>query len=300
LYGLDSRRMADSGWRIVLITTVPPVAQGLAETLRGLGHRPVAVLTARRDQPVEGPLNMTDGSAPTGVDVLLVTSKHAIEPLLRAYAPDLVVCWGFPWRIPLAALQVPRLGSINCHPALLPRHRGPIPLAWAFRDGDGQYGVTWHRMDAELDTGPTLAQATVPMEDDDFDIWNVAPRMGAVALGLLPGVLERVAAGDPGDPQPSEGATWAGHFGDDYVSVDWTQPARRIHDQVRAWQFTFSLTPLAGPIAEMDGRPVRLTRTSLVDPGGDARRVDAGDGPIWVVSWEPVESPDASEATASA
>ena len=50
---------------------------------------------------------------------------------------------------------------------MLPRHRGPIPLAWAFRDGDGQYGVTWHRMDAELDTGPILAQATVPMEDDE-------------------------------------------------------------------------------------------------------------------------------------
>ena len=121
------------------------------------------------------------------------------------------------------------------------------------------------------------------MEDDDFDIWNVAPRMGAVSLGLLPQVLERVAAGDPGEPQPSEGATWAGHFGVDYVAVDWTQPARRIHDQVRAWQFTFSLTPLAGPIAEMDGRRVRLTRTSLVDPGGEARRVDAGDGPIWIV-----------------
>lgn len=292
--------MAGSRWRIVLITTVPPIAQGLTETLRGLGHRPVAILTARRDQPVEGPLNMADGSAPAGVDVLLVASKHGIERLLRAYAPDLVVCWGFPWRIPPVALEVPPLGSINCHPALLPRHRGPIPLAWALRDGDGQFGVTWHRMDAELDTGPILAQATVPMEDDDFDIWTVAPRMGAVALGLLPRVLERVAAGDPGDAQPSEGATWAGHFGDDYTTVDWTQPARRIHDQVRAWQFTFGMSPVVGPNAQLDGGSVRLTRTSLVDPGGDARRVEAGDGPIWIVSWEPAESPDASEATASA
>ena len=280
--------MATDGWRIVLISTVPPVAHGLADALRGLGHHPVAVLTARRPQPIEGPLNMTDGSAPIGIDVLLVASKHGIEPLLRAYQPDLVVCWGFPWKIPTAALQVPRLGAINCHPALLPRHRGPIPLAWAFRDGDGQFGVTWHRMDAELDTGPILAQATVPMEDDDFDIWMVAPRMGAVAIGLLPSVLERVAAGDPGDPQPTEGATWAGHFGADYATVDWTQPARRIHDQVRAWAFTFGMSPIAAPVTEIDGQPVRLTRTSLVDPGGDARRMEAGDGPIWVVSWEPI------------
>jgi methionyl-tRNA formyltransferase len=281
--------MAASGWRIVLISTVPLVAQGLSETLRGLGHQPLAVLTARRDQPVDGPLNMTDQSAPRGVDVVLLASKRGIEPLLRSYQPDLAICWGFPWKIPLSALQVPRLGAINCHPAMLPRHRGPIPLAWAFRDGVGHYGVTWHRMDAELDTGPILAQATVPMQDDDFDMWTVGPRMGAVALQLLPGVLERVAAGDPGDPQPSDGSSWAGHFGDDYATVDWSRPARQIHDQVRAWQFTFGMSPPAGPITELDGSRMRLTRTSLVDPGGDARRVDAGDGPIWIVSWEPVE-----------
>lgn len=284
--------MATDGWRIVLISTVPVVAQGLADTLRGLSHHPVAVLTARRPNPIEGPLNMMDGSAPSGLDVLLVASKRGIEPLLRAYEPDLVICWGFPWKIPSAALQVARLGSINCHPALLPRHRGPIPFAWAFRDGDGQYGVTWHRMDDELDTGPILAQASVPMQDDDFDIWVVGPRVGAVALGLLPGVLDRVAAGDPGDPQPGEGASWGGYFGEDYATVDWTQPARRIHDQVRAWAFSFGMSPVAGPFAELDGEQVRVTRTSLVDPGGDSRRMAAGDGPIWIVSWEPVGAPE--------
>jgi methionyl-tRNA formyltransferase len=171
---------------------------------------------------------------------------------------------------------------------MLPRHRGPVPLAWALREGDGQYGVTWHRMDAELDTGAILAQATVPMEDDDFDITVVGPRIAAVALRLLPRVLDRVSAGDPGDPQPEAGASWAAHFGEDYASVDWSQPARTIHDQVRAWAFTFGLSPVIGPVAELDGAQVRLTRTSLVDPGGGARRVEAGDGPIWVVDSEPI------------
>jgi methionyl-tRNA formyltransferase len=182
---------------------------------------------------------------------------------------------------------------------MLPRHRGPVPLAWALRDGDGQYGVTWHRMDADLDTGAILAQAAVPMEDDDFDITVVGPRMGAVGLGLLPRVLERVAAGDPGDPQPMEGATWAGHFGDDYSRVDWSQPARRIHDQVRAWAFTFGLSPVDGPIAELDGARVRLKRTSLTDPGGAARRVETGDGPIWIVASERVQPPVAQAADAA-
>jgi methionyl-tRNA formyltransferase len=220
---------------------------------------------------------------------VLARDKWSVEPLLRAARPDLVLCWGFPWRIPQAALDVPPLGSVNCHPAMLPRHRGPIPLAWAFRDGDGQFGVTWHRMDSELDTGPILAQAPVPMLDEDQGIDVVGPRMGAVALGLLPQVFERIAAGDPGDEQSTEGVTWAGYFGEDYANVDWSQPARRIHDQVRAWAFTFGLSPAIGPIADLEGQRIRLLRTSLIDPGEGARRVETADGPLWIVEAVPVE-----------
>ncbi|MDP9468974.1 MAG: methionyl-tRNA formyltransferase [Chloroflexota bacterium] len=281
--------MKSSGWRIALITTVPPVAAALVPVLRQLGHDPVAIVSARRRQPAPpGRAPMGDETAPEGLDVLLAHDKWAVEPLLRSSRPDLALCWGFPWRIPQAALDVPPLGSVNCHPALLPRHRGPIPMAWAFRDGDGQFGVTWHRMDANLDTGAILAQAPVPMLDDDFNIEVVGPRLGGIAIGLLPTVLARLAAGDPGDPQPSEGVTWAGHFGDDYATVDWSQPARRIHDQVRAWAFTFELSPVVGPVAELDGNRIRLVRTSLTDPGGDAQRVEAGDGPLWVVEAEPL------------
>jgi methionyl-tRNA formyltransferase len=281
--------MSAAGWRIVVITTVPPIAQSLIATLRDLGHEPVGVISARRRATVPGRPPVGDETVPAGVDVVLARDKWSLEPMLRALHPDLVLTWAFPWKIPQAALDVPPLGSVNCHPALLPRHRGPLPLAWAFRDGDRQYGVTWHRMDADLDTGPILAQATVPMEEDDFEIEVVGPRMGEVARSLLPAVLERIAAGDPGDPQPTEGVRWAGYFGDDYVTVDWTQPARAIHSQVQAWAFTLGLSPVVGPIAELDGQRVRLLRTSLTDPGGEARRVETGDGPIWVVAFEPVE-----------
>jgi len=279
--------MSDAAWRIVLITTVPPVADALVPVLRELGHEPVAILSARRAQPAAaGRAPISDETAPSGLDLLIARDKWSVEPMLRSSRPDLALCWGFPWRIPLAALQVPSLGSVNCHPALLPRHRGPIPLSWAFRDGDRQFGVTWHRMDAELDTGAILAQTQVPMYDDDYAIEQVGPRIGAAAIGLLPEVFARIAAGDAGDPQPAEGVTWAGHLGEDYASVDWSQPARRVHDQVRAWAFTFGLSKVVGPIAELDGQQVRLLRTSLGDPGGDTRRVECGDGPIWVVEYE--------------
>ena len=234
-------------------------------------------------------LELTDRSAPGGLDLLFARDKHAIEPLIRAYEPDLMSCWGFPWKIPQGALDAPRLGSVNMHPALLPRHRGPIPLAWALRDGDPVWGATWHRMDAELDTGNILVQGSVPIEDDDVDIERFSPKLRACAIALLPLALERIAAGDPGDPQPSEGASWAGHFeDDDYVRVDWSHSARSIHNQVRAWHLTFGMSGLRAPIAELDGEQVVLLRTRLTDPGGGARRVECGDGPIWVEACEPV------------
>jgi methionyl-tRNA formyltransferase len=277
------------GLRIVVVSTVSPIVSALVPRLSELGHEAVALLAARRDpdRPPPDVAALSDANAPVGLDLLYARDKHAIERLLRAYEPDLMVCWGFPWKIPGAALSVPALGSINQHPGLLPRYRGPVPFAWALRNGDSHLGVTWHRMDAELDTGPILAQATVPIEDDDCTIEEIGPKLLHASLGLLPSVLERVRAGDPGDPQPAEGATWAGHFGEDFATIELAQPARRIHDQVRAWQLTFGLAPVPGPILELDGERLRVVRTGLRDPGGGARRVEAGDGPLWIVASEP-------------
>jgi methionyl-tRNA formyltransferase len=280
-------------WRIALITTVTPIVEFIVPALRGFGHEPVAIISARRSgppPPTREFAELSDSSAPSGLDVMLARDKWSMEPLLRACRPDLAICWGFPWRIPVAALEVPRLGSINQHPAMLPRHRGPIPISWAIRDGDAHYGMTWHRMDANLDTGGILAQTKVPMADDDFTYEVLGPRLLRAALDLLPQVFERIAAGDPGDPQPAEGSTWAGHFGEDYATVDWRQSARAIHNQVRAWAFVTATNPVLGPIAELDGERVRLRRTSLVDPGDGARRVETGDGPIWIVTSEPIEA----------
>ena len=168
---------------------------------------------------------------------------------------------------------------MNCHPALLPRHRGPIPLAWAFRDGDAQFGVTWHRMDAELDTGPILAQATVPMEDDDFGIGRRRAAHGRGGAGPAAAGAGARRGRRPGDPQPSEGVTWAGHFGEDYVTVDWTQPARHIHDQVRAWRI--HLRPRrrwSGRSRSWMAAASGSSGTCATDPGGDARRLRPATG----------------------
>jgi methionyl-tRNA formyltransferase len=279
-------------WRIAIISNVFPVIDPLVGTLRDMGHEPVAWLMSRKPPENEPPPppwgDVTDRMAPKGLNLIFARSRDDVAPLFRGLDLDVVLCWGFNWKLPQEALDVPRLGSVNNHPAFLPRHRGPYPLAWAFREGDTEFGATWHRMDAEYDTGPILARSKVPLEDTDCWIEEFAPKILQNSLSMLPKVFERLEAGDPGDPQSTEGVSWAGPFEEDYATVDWTQSAREIHNQVRAWRHLFGAADIEGPIAELDGERLKLLRTSLTDPGGGARSAECGDGRLWIVEWEPV------------
>lgn len=282
-------RAGAAGWRIAVVSSYPPVVERLIPRLRELGHDPVGWLISgdpeRRSLPPWR--DPADRLANSGTEVVFAPDRLQIAPALRGLHPDLMLCWGFPWKLPQEALDVGRLGSVNQHPARLPRYRGPQALAWALRDGDAEFGVTWHRMDAGIDTGPILAQTTVPIADDDCTVDQVMPKLIQAALDLLPRVFTRIAAGDQGDPQPTEGATWAGRFGQDYASVDWRRPARMIHNQVRAWRVRFAPMLVPGPYAEIDGQRVKLLRTSLTDPGDGSRAVKCADGYLWITESEP-------------
>jgi methionyl-tRNA formyltransferase len=275
--------MGTTPWRVVLITVVPPVARSYTEIVRTLGHEPVAVIAARRRNPETPPFPMSPAmvaDVAPGVDVLFVERRRSIAPLLRAYEADLAICTGFPWLIPADAVAAPRLGIVNGHPSLLPRYRGPFPVAWAVRNGETEIGMSYHVMDAAFDTGPVLAQASVPLGDDET--WEgLQAKLGALAPELLTEVFERLARGDRGDVQQGDGE-YQSAFEMDYFFVDLTQTAEHVHRQTRAWSFMPPVMPVLGPILERDGTSVRLLRTSLTEVPG-AERVECADGPLWIL-----------------
>lgn len=271
--------------RVVLVTQVPDAAHGVSELLRAIGHDPVAVLCSREHAGRYG--NAFDTlvrDAPADLDVVVPASRERIAPLLRAYEPDAFLCFGFPWKIPPDALAVPRLGAVNGHPSLLPRYRGPSPVAWAIRNGDDEIGFTLHRMDAELDTGALLAQGTMPLEDEhSYD--ELGPKFAELVGELLPRALARLESGDPGDEQDESQASYESFFGPEYVWIDWEQPAAEIYRRVKAWRFASAGPGERGALADLGGETVRVLRTSR-DPADGARAVTCGDGTIWVVEAE--------------
>jgi len=253
-----------------------------------MGDEPVAAFSARGGFRPPGQPSLADDTCPSGLDLFLVAEKGGLAPVLRTARPDALVCWAFAWRLPPEVLEIPRFGAINYHPSLLPRYRGPNPLAWTLRNGDSRFGVTWHRMGPQFDGGPILAQEATQVLDEDA-LGDVVPRLNVMALRMLPKVMRMLASGDAGEPQSEDGASQAPRFGDDYASIDWSRSAKSIHTQVRAWGFQLAALPGGGPIAELDGRMWRISETSLSDPGSGARRVECADGPLWVISSEPIE-----------
>lgn len=173
---------------------------------------------------------------------------------------------------------------MNGHPSLLPRYRGPNPVAWMIRNGEPEIGFTLHRMDAELDTGPILAQAPIPLDDEHT--WDeLEPKLVDVIGELLRRALARVEGGDPGDPQEGEG-TYFSFFEPGYVRIDWTRPTEEIQRQVRAWRFASRRNGVEhGALTELDGEQVRVLRVAP-DPAGD-QAVETGDGKLWIVETEP-------------
>ena len=207
-------------YRIAIISNVMPLVEPLAESAPGL--RPRAGRVAAGAQ---------GGGGASAAAVGRGLGQHRAawpEHLARARQGrgraaserldlDVTLCWGFSWKLPQEALDIPRLGSVNQHPGRLPRHRGPYPMAWALRDGDDVFGVTWHRMDADYDTGPILAETTTPSRTRTRRSTTSASRCCPRRSTSCRASSSASKAQDPGDPQSEDGAGWAGAFDEDYA-----------------------------------------------------------------------------------
>ncbi|WP_075734008.1 methionyl-tRNA formyltransferase [Streptomyces acidiscabies] len=278
--------------RIGLISFGPAEFAALHETCVEAGHDPVVYAYSRSMRPSsptdEGAADAVRrivAALPAGVDLLLPGSPEGLGAALTGYALDLVVCYGFSWRLPRSVLSIPAYGVLNIHCSALPKYRGPAPVLWAIRNGDPHLGVTVHRMDEDFDTGPVLARRDgVPLADDvtPQTLW---PELAPVIRELLRTALGRVQ--DPGDPQPTEGADYAGLMEPEFSVIDVTNTAREVHNQVRTFHF---MGPHLGPVAMVDGHPLKILRTSLTPTNGP--RLDCADAPVWITASEPATATD--------
>jgi methionyl-tRNA formyltransferase len=102
----------------------------------------------------------------TGVPVLQVDRKSYLKELGQAIAQHHItvgLTMTFPYKLPKSILEQPEKGFINFHYGLLPQCRGPQPILWHILNGDADGGITLHRMDEGIDTGPIVLQEKLPI-----------------------------------------------------------------------------------------------------------------------------------------
>lgn len=163
-----------------------------------------------------------------------------------ALEPDLIVLADYGQIVPAAILGV-RHGALNLHPSLLPRHRGATPIQAAILAGDTETGVTLMQMDEGLDTGPIVAQRTVPLDGHETTPL-LESMLAAEAAGLLDGTLGPWIRGElEPRPQPSTGATVTKPLRREDGRLDPSRSALELERQVRAyqpWPGSFVDTPI--------------------------------------------------------
>ena len=238
--------------RIVFMGT-PDIA---CPTLQALASAPdceVVGVVAQPDKPKGRDLKLQpppvkELALRLGVPVLqpVRAREEAFLAQLRELRPDLIAVLAYGQILPQAVLDLPQYGCLNVHTSLLPRWRGAAPIQWAILEGDAETGVTIMRMDAGLDTGGVVATCATPIAPDD-NAQTVHDRLGVLGAELLVRTISRYVAGEaPPRPQPTEGVSYARKLTKEDGRLDWSQPARVLHNRLRAftpWPGAFTFLP---------------------------------------------------------
>ena len=225
------------------------------------------------DERIEVPLVVTHGDRPDeriwfesvaelardrAIDTVAPGDPNAPEIVerIRELRPDFL--FSFYYRLMLGArlLAIPGKGAFNMHGSLLPKYRGRVPVNWAIIHGETETGATLHEMVEKPDAGRIVDQEAVAILPDELAADVFAKVTGAAERVLrrsLPKLVDGSAVLRPQDL--SRGGYFGGRRPQD-GRIDWSVPAKRVHDLVRA-----VAPPYPGAFTEVEGMRLRVLRT---------------------------------------
>jgi methionyl-tRNA formyltransferase len=201
----------------------------------------------------------------------------ALAERVAGLAPDFIFSFYYRSMLGAPILRSARRGALNMHGSLLPKYRGRAPVNWAIVNGEAQTGATLHYMVERADAGDIVDQLAVPILEDD-DAREVFGKVTAAAEIVLARSLPGLIAGTaPRRPQPIEPGQYFGRRRPEDGRIDWSHPAVRIHNLVRA-----VAPPFPGAFTEVEGRQWWIHRTRveqrIITPSQRARLFGAEGG----------------------
>jgi methionyl-tRNA formyltransferase len=258
--------LLDSDHEVCAVYTQPdrPAGRG-----RKLTPSPVKQLALEHNIPVYQPVSLKDPEA---------------QDALNALKADLMVVVAYGLLLPKPVLDAPRYGCINVHGSLLPRWRGAAPIQRAIMAGDEETGITIMQMEEGLDTGPMLLKLPEPIYPDDT-AGRLHDRLAASGAEALIAVCDDLQIGNlEPEIQDDSLASYAHKLDKSEARLDWTKPARALHNQVRAFDPWPVATCLLGDkmlrvwSAQCIGESTKQSPGSVLAQSKEGIDVATGDG----------------------
>ncbi len=256
------------------------------ESLRPLlthPHHQVSLVVTHPESshPYECIWNDSVAELARGRDIEVVTAREGDEPAVLAalarHPADVLLASD--WRSHLSTRVLshfPR-GGINVHDGLLPRYGGFAPINWAIANGEPEIGVTAHEISDGFDLGPIIVQRRLSVGPDETAT-QVARRVFGVCREICVDALQCIDRTDfRPRPQDAAEATFFHKRGEREGRIDWTWPARRVYDLIRAQS-----DPYPNAHARYRGRRLLVkraqfpTRAYCGTPGRVLQRSQAG------------------------
>jgi len=187
---------------------------------------------------------------------------------LKSLAPELCVTAAFGQILSEEVLAVPKLGTVNVHASLLPRHRGPAPVNWAVLMDDAVTGVTTMLTDKGIDTGDMLLHAQTPITETDT-AGTLLARLADMGAELLVETIARLIRGDcPREKQNETLMTYEPKLTKELGELNFSEPTRISLCRVRA------MDPWPGACAALANGTLKVWRAV---PAQGAPAAQAGD-----------------------
>lgn len=192
------------------------------------------------------------------LDLFVSSSAADAKKMIFDYAPDVVFASGWYTLIDDQTLAAAEKGFYGLHVSLLPKYRGAAPLVWSIINGEPQVGATVFRFTQGMDDGDVLVQVRVPNFSED-NVGTILKKIEASLLVELPSKWKAVLDGSPHllEQNHSE-ATFCGKRVPEDGRVDWSLPAKKVHDFIRA-----QTPPYPGAFSYMNGKRVVFLRTMV-------------------------------------
>lgn len=206
-----------------------------------------------------------------------IRSPEALA-MLSTWSPDVMVVVAYGQILSREVLEVPRIGCLNLHASLLPRHRGASPIQAAMLAGDKETGITVMWMNEGLDTGDILLAESLPISPIET-AGELHDRLADLAAPALLKALEMISDGTaPRIPQRDDLATHCSKLRKTEGFLDWSEPAASLALRVRA------MSPWPGAFASIGGRILKIHEAAVVKGEGEPGTVLQADSDGLVIA----------------